>query len=106
MLIWRLLEDCPAAITLHGTILRACRNTAMSLTRMRLFVLKLEISFVRKISTHLVQAAPDYAPARTNLVILHRWSHLLGNPSGTPNSPILKVRITASHAAATSFFDR
>jgi Flp pilus assembly protein TadD len=46
-----------------------------------------DLSCAYDVWTRLVQSAPDYAPARTNLAILRQWSTLIGQSGWHPELP-------------------
>jgi Flp pilus assembly protein TadD len=60
----------------------------------------------RDLWTHLVQAAPDYTPARSNLVILRQWSTRFGQSKQYPQLTYTQPGIPASHAADNQLFAR
>ena len=55
--------------------------------------------------THLTQVSPDYAPARTNLVILRRWLTRIGQTSQYPKLEYSQQGITVSRGAGNPLFN-
>jgi len=53
---------------------------------------------------HLVRAAPDYLPARANLVILNRWYEVTNPFARRPQPSFSRAEVTASHAVLDRSF--
>jgi len=64
-----------------------------------------DLSRARDIWTHLLLAAPDYDPARSNLIILRRWSAHIGQSKQDAEFTYSQPGSTEGRAASTQPFE-
>ncbi len=64
-----------------------------------------DLSCAHDVWTHLLQTAPDYFPARSNLAMLSRWFTRTGQSKRHPELQYSQPGITGGHTVGNQLFD-